>query len=27
VIEIENPFYGYDLVPPRYQHLLFDAAR
>ncbi len=23
VIEIDNPFYGYDLVPQRYEHLLY----
>lgn len=23
IIEIENPFYGYDLVPEKYRHLLF----
>ena len=27
VIEIDNPFYDYGLVPPRYQHLLFEAIR
>ncbi|WP_245650856.1 amino acid ABC transporter substrate-binding protein [Thauera butanivorans] len=28
VIDIPNPFYGYDLVPPKYRHLLFeDGAR
>lgn len=24
IIQINNPFYGKDLVPPRYQHLLFQ---
>ncbi|MCV2217655.1 amino acid ABC transporter substrate-binding protein [Thauera sp. Sel9] len=24
IIDIPNPFYGYDLVPPKYRHLLFE---
>lgn len=26
IIQISNPFYGNDLVPPRYQHLLFQPG-
>lgn len=26
VIELDNPFYGYEIVPPRYQHLLYHLS-